>query len=39
MKLCEPDVTEKIVLHQKLGIWTKNGPKTGFLEFIEEFGH
>ena len=24
---------------QKLGKWAKNGPKTGFLQFIRKFGH
>ena len=27
------------VLPQNLAKWTKNGPKTGFLKFIERFGH
>ena len=33
MKLCltEPDFLEKKVFAQKLGKWTKNGPKTGFV--------
>ena len=41
MKLCatELDFLEKIFLHQKLGKWTKNEPKTRFLKFIEKFGH
>ena len=40
MRLCvtEPDFPEKI-FSQKLGKWTKNGPKTGIFEFIEKFGH
>ena len=29
----------KNILPPKLGKWTKNGPKTGFFEFIEKFGH
>ena len=29
----------KKILPQKLGKWTKNGPKTGFFEFIEKLGH
>ena len=39
MKLYEAelDFLGKIVLPQKLGKWTKNGPKTGFFEFIEKF--
>ena len=24
---------------QKLGKWAKNGPKTGFFQFIRKFGH
>ena len=41
IKLCvtEPDFPEKLVLSQNLGKWNKNGPKTGFFEFIERFGH
>ena len=41
LKLCvtEPDFLGKIFLPPKLGKWTKNGPKTGFFEFIEECGH
>ena len=41
MKLCvtEPDFPEKFVLSPKLGKGTKKGPKTGFFEFIEKFGH
>ena len=41
MKLCvtEPDILEKSFLPQKLGKWTKNGPKTGFFKFIEKFAH
>ena len=41
MKLCvtEPDFPEKSFLLRKLGKWTKNGPKTGFFEFIEKFCH
>ena len=40
MKLCmtEPDLSEKCLL-QKLGKWTKNGPKIWFFEFIEKFCH
>ena len=30
---------EKKILPQKLGKWTKNGPETGFFEFIEKFGN
>ena len=39
MKLCvaEPDFVGKKFLPQKLGKWTKNGPETGFFEFIEKF--
>ena len=37
--VAEPDFLEKCFLHQKLGKWTKNGPKTIFLEFIEKFDH
>ena len=39
MKFCvaEPDFLGKIFLPQKLGKWNKNGPKTGFFEFIEKF--
>ena len=33
----EPDFPEKFLLLPKLGKWTKNGPKTGFFEFIENF--
>ena len=36
MKLSKADFVEKIVSPQKLGIWTKNGPKTGFFEFMED---
>ena len=37
MKLCvTAGFSGKIFLRQKL---TKNGPKTGFFEFIEKFGH
>ena len=41
LKLCVtgPDFPEKSFLLPKLGKWTKNGPKTGFLEFIEKFCH
>ena len=41
MKLCvtEADFPEKNFLLRKLGKWTKNGPKTGFFEFIEKFCH
>ena len=41
MKLCvtEPDFLEKNFLPPKLGKWTKNGPKTEFLKFIEKFSH
>ena len=41
MKLCvtEPDFLEKKYLSQKLGKWTKNGPKTGLFEYIETFCH
>ena len=35
--VAELDFLRKIVLPQKLGKWTKNGPKTGFFEFIEKF--
>ena len=35
----EPDFPEKFFLPTKLEKWTKNGPKTGFFEFIEKFGH
>ena len=40
MKLCltESDFLETFFLLQKLGKWTKIGPKTGFFEFIEKFG-
>ena len=40
MKLCvtDPDFLENFFLHQKLGKWIKNGPKTGLFEFIEKFG-
>ena len=34
----EPDFGEKFVWLPKLGIWTKNGPKQGFFQFIEKFG-
>ena len=37
MKLSKADFVEKIVSPQKLGICTKNGPKTGFFEFIENW--
>ena len=30
---------KKYFLTQKLGKWTKNGPKSGFFKFIEKFGH
>ena len=41
IKLCVtgPDFLEKKILPQKLGKWTKNGPKTGFFKFIEKFDH
>ena len=41
MKLCitELNFPSKFFLPRKLGKWTKNGPKTGFFEFIEKFGH
>ena len=35
--LTEPDFSE-IFLSQKLGKWTKIGPKTGIFKFIEKFG-
>ena len=31
--------SRKMFLPPKLGKWTKNGPKTGFFEFIAKFGH
>ena len=39
MKLCvtELDFLGKKNLPPKLGKWTKNGPETGFYEFIEKF--
>ena len=37
--VAEPDFLEKCFLPQKLGKWTKNGPKTIFLEFMEKFDH
>ena len=41
MKLCmtELDFLEKNLLLSDLVNWFKNGPKTGFFEFIEKFGH
>ena len=33
----ELDFLEKNFLTPKLGKWTKNGPETGFYEFIEKF--
>ena len=33
--MAEPDFPEKTFLPQKLGKWTKNGPKTGFFKYIE----
>ena len=41
MKLCmtEPDFLEELFLPPNLGKWTKNGPETGFFEFIEKFGY
>ena len=41
MKFCvtEPDFLEKIFLPKTLGKWVKNGPKTGFFEYIEKFCH
>ena len=41
MKLCvtEANFPEKFFLPPKLGKFAKNGPKTGFFEFIEKFGH
>ena len=41
MKLCvtESDFLEKKFLPKNLGKWTKNGPKTGFFESTERFGH
>ena len=41
MMLCvaEPDFPENSFLPQKLGKWTRNGPKTWFFEFIEKFCH
>ena len=41
MKMCvtEPDFLETFLLPPKLGKWTMNGPKTGFFELIEKFGH
>ena len=35
MKLCK----DSIFVIPKLGKWTKNGPKTGFFEFIEQSGY
>ena len=29
----------KILFAPKFRNWTKNGPKAGFFEFIEKFGH
>ena len=39
MKLCMAELyfPEKNILSQKF--WTKNGPKTGFFEFIEKICH
>ena len=39
LSVTEPDFLEKIFVPKHLGKWTKNGPKTGFFEFIERFGH
>ena len=38
MKLCvtEPDFLEKNFLSQKLGKWTKNGPKLFFLNILKK---
>ena len=40
MKLCvtEPDFPGNFV-SQKWGKWAKNGPKTGFFEFIGKLSH
>ena len=40
MKLCvkEPDVLKKKIGGEG-GEWPETGPKTGFFEFIEKFGH
>ena len=37
MKLCvaEPDFPEKFFLPPKYGKWTKNGPKTVFLDLLK----
>ena len=41
MKLCVTglDFLEKIFLPKKLGKWAKNGPRTGFFEYIEKMCH
>ena len=39
MKFYGPDYPEKKFFPKKLGKWTKNGPKTGFFEYIEKFCH
>ena len=41
MKLCmtEPNFAGKFFLPKKWGKWAKNGPKTGFLEFIGKLSH
>ena len=31
--------SRKKIFAQKLGKWVKNGPKTGFFEYIEKFYH
>ena len=40
MKLCvRARFSGKSFFPKKLGKWTKNGPKTGFFEFIEKSGN
>ena len=33
------EFSQKFLLPQKLGKWTKNGLKTGFFEFADKCGH
>ena len=39
LSVTKPEFPEKFFLPPKLGKWFVNGLKTGFLEFIEKFGH
>ena len=39
LRVTQLDFLEKNFLPQELKKWTKNGPKTGFFECFEKFGH